>query len=128
VLTQSGLVFDEWLPVDKLTLKTRFPHVYAIGDMTSSGTPKAGLFVIGAARAAAESILAEYKGYEYSGNMSGEGSCYVEFGEGRVARVNVDFFSGPVPIGTHHEASIALSAEKNSLEQHHTGLWFGKSA
>jgi sulfide:quinone oxidoreductase len=125
VLEDSGLVFDEWVPADKYTLKTKFPNVYAIGDVSSSGTPKAGLFAVSAARAAAESIQAEYHGYDFSGSHTGAGSCYVEFGEGRVARADVDFFSKPEPVGRHHEASIGLSEEKKSLEIQRTGLWFG---
>ena len=41
---------DGWIPVDPETLATRFPGVYAVGDVTSVGTPKAGVFAEGAAR------------------------------------------------------------------------------
>jgi len=40
-------------------LKTRFPGVYAVGDMTSVGTAKAGVFSEGAARVVAASLIAE---------------------------------------------------------------------
>lgn len=112
VLDQSGLIFDDWIPVEKNNLKTRFPNVYAIGDVTRTGTPKAGLFAAGAARIAAESIIAEYNGHEYSGAYDGAGSCYVEFGEGRVARADVDFFSKAHPTGTHKKASRAKSPSR----------------
>jgi sulfide:quinone oxidoreductase len=126
VLEQSGLIFDEWIPVDRENLKTSFPNVYAIGDVTSVGTPKAGFFAVGAARMAAESIISEYMGYEYSGAFNGAGSCYVEFGEGMVARSDVDFFSKPYATGIHHEASRALADEKRSIEQEQLLHWFGK--
>ena len=29
----NGLVFDEWIPVDKHSMLTRFQNVYAIGDV-----------------------------------------------------------------------------------------------
>jgi len=125
VLEQSGLIFDEWIPVDKSNFKTRFPKVYAIGDVTSVGTPKAGLFAVGAARAAAESIVAEFHGIEYTGVYDGAGSCYIEFGEGRVGRADIDFFSHPSPTGLHKEASKALAEEKRSIEQGHHNRWFG---
>ncbi len=35
---------------------------------------------------------------------SGAGSCYIEFGAGRIGRVDVDFFSGPAPTGKYHRA------------------------
>lgn len=40
----SGLAVDGWVPVDPRTLATAFPDVYAVGDVTSVGTPKAGSF------------------------------------------------------------------------------------
>ena len=41
VVAESGLAVDGWIPVDPLTLETAFPDVYAVGDVTSVGTPKA---------------------------------------------------------------------------------------
>jgi len=111
--------------VDKSNLKTRYLNVYAIGDVTNSGTPKSGLFAESAARIAAESIIAEYNGFEYTGRFSGAGSCYVEFGEGKVGRTDVDFFSKSSPTGIHFEASTALAAEKESIEKQRMARWFG---
>ncbi|MGH2391234.1 MAG: NAD(P)/FAD-dependent oxidoreductase, partial [Chloroflexota bacterium] len=59
VVAASGMTEDGWIPVDRKTLKTRFPGVYAIGDVTSVGTPKAGVFSEGAARVVAASLIAE---------------------------------------------------------------------
>ena len=124
VVEESGLLFDEWVPVDKRTLKTRFPKVYAIGDVTSVGTPKAGVFAEGAARIAAESILAEFKGEEFTGDYDGVGSCYMEVGEGKVGRVYVDFFSQPSPTGDYLEPSHKLATEKKAIEMRNTTRWF----
>jgi len=125
VVEESGLLFDEWIPVDRSTLKTKYPDVYAIGDVTSVGTPKAGLFAEGAARIAAESIIATYHGREYPGGYAGAGSCYMETGEGKVGRIDVDFFSGPSPTGNYQKASQALAEEKRSLELRTGTRWFG---
>jgi sulfide:quinone oxidoreductase len=38
VVLDSGLAVDGWIPVEKGTLRTRFPDVYAVGDVTSGGT------------------------------------------------------------------------------------------
>ena len=127
VVEESGMLFDGWIPVEKRNLKTRFPHVYAIGDVTSVGAPKAGMFAEGAARTAAESIIAELDGYEYPQAYDGKGSCYVEFGEGMVGRADVDFFSNPSPTGDHFEASMVLAAEKRSFETDRKARWFGIS-
>ena len=54
VVVAAGLTVDGWVPVDALTLETRFPDVYAVGDVTSVGTPKAGVFAEGQAGVVAE--------------------------------------------------------------------------
>jgi sulfide:quinone oxidoreductase len=48
VVIASGMTEDGYVPVDSATLKTRFPGVYAIGDVTTAGVPKAGVFAEGA--------------------------------------------------------------------------------
>ena len=40
VVVDSGMTENGWIPVDPGTLATRFPGVYAVGDVTSVGTPK----------------------------------------------------------------------------------------
>ncbi len=125
VVAASGMTEDGWVPVDRKTLKTRFPGVYAIGDVTSVGTPKAGVFSEGAARVVAASLIAELESGEPPAAYNGMGSCYVEFGGGRVARVDVDFLSGPRPVGTYQDPSVALSAEKRFFESSRRSRWFG---
>ena len=49
VVEESGLAVDGWVPVNPLTLETEFPDVYALGDVASVGTPKAGVFSEGQA-------------------------------------------------------------------------------
>ena len=125
VVLQSGLAVDGWIPVDRKNLLTRFPDVYAIGDVTSVGTPKAGVFAEGAAKIAAASIIAAYRGKENETAYTGAGSCYIEFGKGEVARVDVDFFSGPKPFGIHHDASEALVIDKQHFGSSRKARWFG---
>ncbi len=56
----------------------------------------------------------------------GLGSCYIEFGAGRVGRVDVDFLSGPKPTGTFQEPSAALVAEKEHFGSSRRARWFGR--
>jgi len=125
VVLQSGLAENGWIPVDRAHLRTKYPNVYAIGDVTSVGTPKAGVFAEGAAKIAAASIVATFNGSENTNPYTGAGSCYIEFGEGTVARVDVDFFSGPKPVGIHYEASAALVADKIQFGASRKFRWFG---
>jgi sulfide:quinone oxidoreductase len=85
---------DGYVPVDSATLRTRFPGVYAVGDVTTAGVPKAGVFAEGAARVIAHTLIAELQDSERPGPYAGRGSCYIEFGHGRVGRVDIDFLSG----------------------------------
>ena len=61
VVVASGLTENGWIPVDQKTLATRFPGVFAVGDVTSVGTPKAGVFAEGAARTVADGLIARSK-------------------------------------------------------------------
>jgi sulfide:quinone oxidoreductase len=54
VVAESGMTENGWVPVNPKTLETRYPDVYAVGDVTSVGTPKAGVFSEGAAQVVAE--------------------------------------------------------------------------
>lgn len=126
VVLQSGLAENGWIPVDRANLCTKFSNVYAIGDITSVGTPKAGVFAEGAAKIAAASIIAALNGNENDTPYTGAGSCYIEFGKGKVARVDVDFFSGPKPFGIHYEASETLVTDKEYFGSSRKARWFGK--
>jgi len=125
VVLQSGMTENGWIPVDRANLLTKFPNVYAIGDVTSVGTPKAGVFAEGAAKIAAASIIATFNGKENNAPYTGAGSCYIEFGKGEVGRVDVDFFSGPKPFGIHHDPSAAMVVDKEYFGSSRKARWFG---
>ncbi|HTR97307.1 MAG TPA: FAD-dependent oxidoreductase [Candidatus Acidoferrales bacterium] len=130
VVVESGLAANptDWVPVDRATLATRFPGVYAIGDVNGVGTPKAGVFAEGAARVVASAILAARRGGPAPGRYLGKGSCYVEFGHDEVGRVDVDFLSGPKPTGTLTTPSRALFEEKKRFRSSRATRWFGTPA
>jgi sulfide:quinone oxidoreductase len=56
----------------------------------------------------------------------GTGACYVEFGEGRVGRVDVDFFGAEKPVGTFVEPSSELRADKERFGSARRARWFGR--
>jgi sulfide:quinone oxidoreductase len=128
VVVESGLAADpyNWVPVNKQTLETAFPQVYAVGDVNGVGTPKAGVFAEGAARTVAASIIAQVRGEPAPAAYRGVGSCYLEFGENKVGRVDVEFLAGPKPTGTYHEPSVALRAEKDNFGSSRVQRWFGR--
>ena len=125
VVIDSGMAEDGYIPVDPATLQTRFPGVYAVGDVATAGVPKAGVFAEGAARIVAETLIAEMGQGEAPGRHLGRGTCYIEFGENRVGSVDIDFLSGPERTGTFNPPSTALVAQKERFGSSRRARWFG---
>jgi sulfide:quinone oxidoreductase len=126
MLEESGMTEDGYVPVTPKTLETRFPDVYAVGDCARQGTPKAGIFAEGAARAVGKALIARLRNEEVPVTHAGTGVCYIEFGGGRIGRVDVDFFSDPEgPTGTYHEPSVAMRADKERFGSSRRARWFG---
>jgi len=124
VVADSGLTEDGWIPVDTKTLKTKFENVYAVGDVNSVGTPKAGVFAEGAARTVAAQIIAQARNTDQPAGYRGVGACYIEFGAQRVGKVEVEFLAGP-PTGTYTEASEELVKDKVLFGSTRRKKWFG---
>jgi sulfide:quinone oxidoreductase len=126
VVEESGLCVDGWIPVDPLTLETTFPDVYAVGDVTSVGTPKAGVFAEGQAVIVADAIIARQRDAAAAGTYGGRGLCYIEFGEGEVARVDVTFLPGQPPSGHYDGASLDFAADKAEFGSSRVRRWFDR--
>jgi sulfide:quinone oxidoreductase len=125
VVIATGLTQDGWVTVDPRTLETKLPGVYALGDLANTGAPKAGVFAENAARVVAANIVSRLRGQEATARNPGAGSCYIEFGGNRVARVDVDFFSGPKPTAAFHPPSEDLRANKEHFGSSRRARWFG---
>lgn len=127
IVVESGLSSgpDDWVAVDRATLETRIPNVFAIGDVNGVGTPKAGVFAEGAGRVVAEIIMARMRSTPPPRPFTGEGSCYVEFGDDMVGRVDIDFFGGEKPVNKFQLPSRELSAEKKTFKSTRRDRWFG---
>ena len=125
VVIASGMTEDGYVPVESATLRTRYPGVYAIGDVATAGVPKAGVFAEGAARIVAQHLIAELRGGKDPDRYLGQGSCYIEFGGGRVGRVDIDFLSGPERTGVFNAPSLEIAAEKEQFGASRRARWFG---
>jgi sulfide:quinone oxidoreductase len=125
VVVESGLTADGWIPVDPDTLATRFPDVYAVGDVTSAGTPKAGVFAEGQAAVVAAQLASRLRGEQSSAAYDGRGVCYIELGRGAVAKVDVTFRPGAAPVGGLEGPSAELAADKAEFATSRIRRWFG---
>jgi sulfide:quinone oxidoreductase len=121
----SGMTEDGYIPVDFATLATRYPGVYAVGDVATAGVPKAGVFAEGAARVLAQAIAFQVRGGEPPARHLGRGTCYIEFGRGRIGSVDIDFLSGPTKTGTFNAPSAEQMAQKERFGSSRRARWFG---
>ena len=127
VVVEAGMTVDGWIPVNPLTLETTFPGVYAVGDVTSVGTPKAGVFAEGQAAVVAAQISAQVRGVTPSMTYDGRGICYLDFGHDTIAKVDVTFLSGQRPAGVLEGPSVDLAADKIAFGSERIRRWFHRT-
>jgi sulfide:quinone oxidoreductase len=126
VVEASRMTVDGWIPVDPLTLETSYPGVYAVGDVTSVGTPKAGVFSERQAAVVANRIISAVRAEADAAEYDGMGMCYLEFGNDEVAKVTVTFRAGQAPTGTYEAPSVALAEDKEEFGASRIRRWFGR--
>jgi sulfide:quinone oxidoreductase len=127
VVAESGMTVEGWIPVNPLTLETSHPAVFAVGDVTSVGTPKAGVFSERQAAVAAQRIISLIRGGPATSEYDGYGMCSLEFGHEEVARVGVTFRSGQPPTGNYEAPSELLAAEKAEFGSSRIQRWFDRA-
>jgi sulfide:quinone oxidoreductase len=116
-----------WVPVDRATLATSHPGVWAIGDVTviplSIGRPlpKAGVFAHAEAEVVAANLARAITGRGEPRAFDGHGGCFVEVGQGRAAYGAGDFFAEPAPAVTLRAPAVWWHAGKVLFEKY--WLW-----
>ena len=127
-LAASGLAPDGWVAIDQANLRTRFPRVYAAGDVSSGPrtVPKAGIFAESAALVIADDIAADISGGRPPAPYEASGVCYAEFGDGLVSKVDVNFLLGEAPSAQRHDPSREYAAEKAEFGATRRARWFGR--
>lgn len=132
VVVSSGLTDGgPWVKVDPATMETRFPGVYAIGDIVGiplpngMALPKAGVFAEAQAKVAASRIAASLAGKAQEAVFTGEGYCYMEVGRGLAMEVRGDFLASPNPTVAFGEPSANCMEDKRAFEATRLEAWFG---
>jgi sulfide:quinone oxidoreductase len=131
VVEASGLTREGWIPVNPANLETRFPNVFAIGDVTkipagSAVLPKAGAFADRAACSVTEEIAYRIRGKGSPARFDGAGTCYLEFGGGMVAKIEANFLGGPSPDVRFIGPSKEFRADKQAFASRRLERWFRK--
>lgn len=131
VVRDAGLTGDSpWVPVDRYTLETKFPGVYAIGDVTGiplvTGLPlpKAGVFAHGEGEAVARTIASQITGKEGPGRFDGHGECFIEVGGGRAGFGRGNFYAEPRPAVKLYKPGRHWHAGKLLFEKDWLRRWF----
>jgi sulfide:quinone oxidoreductase len=125
VVAESGLTDSGWVAVDRDNLMTPYPDVYAVGDVVGIPMAKAGVFAENAAAVVADDIVARLHGETLGRRYEGQGNCFIEFGSGRVAKIQANFLGGPSPTATVVGPSQELAAEKATFAATRRARWFG---
>lgn len=130
-LSGSGLVDESgWVRVDRRTMETRFPGVYAIGDATmiplamGKPLPRAGVFAHGQAEVVARNIARKAGGKGHEARFDGHGSCFIETGGGRAGFGAGDFYAEPRPAVSVRRPRRLWHAGKVLLEKRILWQWF----
>lgn len=125
VVVDAGLTEDGWIPVDATTFMTRFPDVYAVGDVTSAPVPRAGVIAEGEAATVADVLVERIRGGPAPATFAGRVTCYIEMGGDKVGKVEVDFLSGPAPTARFTAPSTDAAREKEAFASSRRRRWFG---
>jgi sulfide:quinone oxidoreductase len=128
VVATSELVEDGWIPVDPATFATRFPNVFAVGDVTSAPVPRAGGIAEGEAATLAKVLISKLTNDSEPLPYDGAAGCYVELGDDLVGRIDVNFLSYDTPVAKFTAPNSALSEEKREWESTRVHRWFGPKA
>jgi len=131
VVRAAGLTGESgWVPVDRPTLATKFPGVYAIGDVTGiplgigKPLPKAGVFAHGEAEVVAHNIVQAITGTGEPRSYLGHGECFVEIGDGRAGFGSGNFFAEPAPQVRLRPPGRWLHLAKVLYEKYWLYRWF----
>jgi sulfide:quinone oxidoreductase len=131
VLRDSGLVDETgWVRVDRGTMQTRFPGVYAVGDVTlvpltmGRPLPRAGVFAHGQAEVVARNVSRALGREGPEARFDGHGACFIETGDGLAGYGAGDFYGEPRPAVTVRRPRRLWHAGKVLLEKRILWGWF----
>lgn len=130
VVRESALAGESgWIEPDKRTFRTRFDHVYAVGDCTlvpnvKGQLPKAGVFAAAEGRVAANNIAVDLVGGKEA-SFDGHGYCFLELPGRKVAFVEGNFLAEPDLDVRITDATEEQFARKQAFERELLDAWLG---
>jgi sulfide:quinone oxidoreductase len=134
VVREAGLTGESgWVAVDRHTLETGHPGVYALGDVTAiplsmgKPLPKAGVFAHRQAEVVATNIASAILGRARRGAFDGLGECFIETGDGRAGFGRGNFYAEPRPEVRLRPPSVLLPMSSTGCTAGSEAIPFGLS-
>lgn len=131
VVKDSGLAGPAgWIPVDKRTLQTNVPNVYAVGDVAAVMTannllmPRLGVLAEEEAKVVARNIANQVQGIGMKSQFEGRGMCFVEVGGGKASLAQGEFLAEPAPKIELTSPTIEALEMKREFEASRLATWF----
>ena len=134
VIRNSDLIKEgqNWINVDKFTLKTDYENVFAIGDVNeikvneNVAIPKAGVFAEAQARVVSQQIIddIEKNGNKLSSSkFDGKGFCFMEVGDKKAGYIATDFYNEGGPVTLLDPPSKVSYEKKLDFEKSRISEW-----
>jgi sulfide:quinone oxidoreductase len=131
VIKSSGLIKEgqNWIDVDKFSLKTKYENVFAIGDVTeikvdqTAIIPKAGIFAEGQAKSVSYQIIDEITNQSHNIKFDGRGFCFMEIGNKKAGFLAADLYDVTGPITRLETPSEESYRKKLDFERSRIMEW-----
>jgi sulfide:quinone oxidoreductase len=133
VIRSSGLIKQgqNWINVDKFSLKTDYENVFAIGDVNEIKVnenmviPKAGIFAEAQAKVASQQIIDDIENNtnKMSSKFDGKGFCFMEVGDKKAGYVAADFYNEHGPVALLELPSEGSYKKKLDFERSKLNEW-----
>ena len=135
IVRNSGLFSqgENWINVDKFSLKTDYENVFAIGDVTeikvneNVAIPKAGVFAEAQAKVVGQQIVDDIvndKNKQSSPRFDGKGFCFMEVGNDKAGYIAVDLYHEHGPATLLEPPSEESYKKKLDFERSKLNEWF----
>jgi sulfide:quinone oxidoreductase len=134
VIRNSDLIKEgqNWINVDKFSLKTDYENIFAIGDVNeikvneNVAIPKAGVFAEAQARVVSQQIIDDIENNRdkpLSSTFDGKGFCFMEVGDKKAGYIATDFYNEGGPVTLLEPPSRGSYEKKLDFEKSRISEW-----
>ena len=134
VIRNSNLIKQgqNWINVDKFSLKTDYQNVFAIGDVNeikvneNVAIPKAGVFAEAQAKVVSHQIIDDIENNRdnlSSSKFDGKGFCFMEVGDKKAGYIAADFYNEVGPVTLLEPPSEESYEKKLDFEKSKISEW-----